>query len=61
MLILWYYTVMSSDYKKLLNKKKKMEFANPKTMGVNIDKNEYYEIILSNSAHPENMKNSLDR
>ena len=52
---------MSSDYKKLLNKKKKMEFANPKTMGVNIDKNEYYEIILSNSAHPENMKNSLDR
>ena len=26
-----------------------------KTMGVNIDKNEFYEIILSNSAHPENM------
>ena len=59
--ILWYYRVMSSDYKKLLNKRKKMKFANPKTMGVNIDKNEYYEIILSNSAHPENMKNSLDR
>ena len=44
---------MSGDYKKLLNKSKKKIFANPKTMGVNIDKNEYYEIILSNSAHPE--------
>jgi hypothetical protein len=46
---------MSGDYKKLLNKKKKKVFADPKTMGVNIDKNEYYEIILSNSAHPEKM------
>ena len=27
---------------------------NTKTMGVNIDKNEFYEIKLSNSAHPEN-------
>lgn len=44
---------MAGDYKKLLNKKRKREYANPKTMGVNIDKNEYYEIILSNSAHPE--------
>ena len=44
---------MAGDYKKLLNKNKKKVFANPKTMGVNIDKNEYYEIILSNSAHPE--------
>lgn len=43
---------MAGDYKKLLNKKKKV-YANTKTMGVNIDKNEYYEIILSNSAHPE--------
>ena len=50
---------MAGDYKKLLNKNKKKVFANPKTMGVDIDKNEYYEIILSNSAHPENMnKNS---
>ena len=24
-----------------------------KNMGVNIDKNEYYEIVKSNSAHPE--------
>jgi hypothetical protein len=47
---------MAGDYKKLLNKNKtKKIFANPKTMGVNIDKNEYYEIILSNSAHPEKM------
>lgn len=26
-----------------------------KNMGVNIDKNEYYEIIKSNSNHPENL------
>lgn len=47
---------MGTDYKKLLNKNKKKKFADHKNMGVNIDKNEYYEIILSNSAHPENMK-----
>ena len=36
-------------------KKKKKKFTvNTKNMGVNIDKNEYYEIILSNSNHPEN-------
>lgn len=36
-------------------KKKKQKFTvNTKNMGVNIDKNEYYEIILSNSNHPEN-------
>lgn len=33
-------------------KKKKFKI-DTKNMGVNIDKNEYYEIILSNSAHPE--------
>ena len=48
---------MSGDYKKLLTKKKK-QYCNTKTMGVNIDKNEYYEIILSNSAHPEMIKDS---
>ena len=48
---------MSGDYKKLLTKKKK-QYCNTKTMGVNIDKNEYYEIILSNTAHPEIMKNN---
>ena len=36
---------MTGDYKKLLNKNKKKKFADPKNMGVNIDKNEYYEII----------------
>ena len=34
-------------------KKKKKFKISTKNMGVNIDKNEYYEIILSNSAHPE--------
>lgn len=48
---------MGQDYKKLLNKKKK-KYCDIKTMGVNIDKNEYYEIILSNSAHPEHIKSS---
>ena len=47
---------MGQDYKKLLNKKKK-KLCDINTMGVNIDKNEYYEIILSNSAHPENFSN----
>ena len=37
-------------------KKKKKFTVNTKNMGVNIDKNEYYEIILSNSNHPEVMK-----
>ena len=36
------------------NKKKKKKFKiDIKNMGVNIDKNEYREIVLSNSAHPE--------
>lgn len=36
-------------------KKKKKKFQiNIKNMGVNIDKNEYREIVLSNSNHPEN-------
>ena len=35
------------------NKKKKKFTINIKNMGVNIDKNEYFEIITSNSAHPE--------
>ena len=40
-------------------KKKKFKI-DTKNMGVNIDKNEYYEIILSNSNHPERM-NSYGR
>lgn len=31
--------------------------SNIKNMGINIDKNEYYEIVLSNSAHPEDTYN----
>ncbi len=34
-------------------KKKKVPEISTKNMGVNIDKNEYREIVLSNSAHPE--------
>lgn len=38
----------------MINKKKKKKFTlNTKNWGVNIDKNEYSEIILSNSNHPE--------
>jgi hypothetical protein len=34
------------------NKKVKVDISN---MGVDIDKNEYREIVLSQSNHPENM------
>ena len=38
-------------------KKKKKKFQiNIKNMGINIDKNEYREIVLSNSNHPEIFK-----
>ena len=40
-------------------KKKKKFTVNTKNMGVNIDKNEYYEIILSNSARPDEFKKKL--
>ena len=42
----------NNPYKPTKNKKKFK--INTQNMGVNIDKNEYYESILSNSAHPEN-------
>lgn len=35
------------------DKKKKTPKINIKNMGVDIDKNEYREIVLSNSARPE--------
>ncbi len=45
---------MDCFIKDILKKsKKRKSYCNIRTMGVNIDKNEYYEIILSNSAHPE--------
>ena len=37
-------------------KKKKKFIVNTKNMGGNIDKNEYYEIILSKSARPDEFK-----
>ena len=40
-------------------KKKKKFKIDTKNMGVNIDKNEYYEIILSNSAHSEELRTKL--
>ena len=45
----------NNPYKPKKNKKKFSN--NTKNMGVNIDKNEYYEIILSNSARPEDFSN----
>ena len=39
---------------KLPKKVKKKKFSvDTKKMGINIDKNEFYEIVLSNSNHPE--------
>ncbi len=45
---------MKSFIDNILKNKKKKFTINTENMGVNIDKNEYYEIKLSNSAHPEN-------
>lgn len=42
------------EEKKKVKKKKKFT-VDIKNMGVNIDKNEYREIVLSNSNHPEKM------
>lgn len=39
-----------------MQKKKKKFTLDIKNMGVNIDKNEYREIVLSNSSHPEIIK-----
>ncbi|MCQ2743834.1 MAG: hypothetical protein MJ230_03440 [bacterium] len=47
---------MENKSQKPVNKQKKKKFTiSTKNMGINIDKNEYYEIILSNSNHPENL------
>lgn len=54
MFTLCYYVFMKSFIDNILkNKTKKKPLCDTKNMGVNIDKNEYYEIKLSNSAHPE--------
>lgn len=39
-----------------MQKKKKKFVIDIKNMGINIDKNEYREIVLSNSSHPEIIK-----
>lgn len=39
----------------LKNKKKRFSLST-ENMGVNIDKNEFYEIKLSNSNHPEDIQ-----
>lgn len=44
---------MDKKNKKISKSKK----SNIKNMGINIDKNEYYEIVLSNSARPEDTYN----
>ncbi|MDD3237493.1 MAG: hypothetical protein PHV37_05285 [Candidatus Gastranaerophilales bacterium] len=43
------------------NKKNKKFTLDIKKMGVNIDKNEYQEIILSNSNHPESSFSKYNR
>lgn len=45
---------MDENKKPKKNKKKKK--LDIKNMGVNIDKNEYREIVLSQSNRPENLK-----
>ena len=42
--------------KNKVQKKKKKFQINIKNMGIDIDKNEYREIVLSNSNHPEIFK-----
>ena len=42
-----------NDMRPKKSAKKKKFTINIKNMGVNIDKNEYFEIVKSNSAHPE--------
>ncbi len=44
------------DEKNKVQKKKKKFQINIKNMGIDIDKNEYREIVLSNSDHPEIFK-----
>ena len=47
----------NNPYKPKKNKKKFV--IDTKKMGVNIDKIEYYEIILSKSARPDDFKKNL--
>ena len=49
--------MINNENSKKKNKKRKMSNLGIKNMGINIDKNEYYEIILSNSNHPDRYLN----
>lgn len=44
---------MKSFIDNILKSKKKKFTVKTKNMGLDIDKNEFFEIKLSNSAHPE--------
>ena len=46
---------MKSFIDNILKNKNKKFSLNTKNMGVDIDKNEFFEIKLSNSNHPEDM------
>ena len=48
---------MDENKKKTLSKKKKK--FNISNMGVDIDKNEYREIVMSQENHPEKMDRTL--
>lgn len=48
---------MQEKNKNISKKQTKKKKYSIKNMGLNIDKNEYYEIILSNSNHPELFSN----
>lgn len=48
---LWDFIYFMQDKRKKTDKK--AEFRNIKNMGIDIDKNEYCEIVLSNSNNPE--------
>ena len=48
---------MDEQKKKTAKKPLKKKKFGIKNMGIDIDKNEYYEIILSNSNHPESTYN----
>ena len=54
---------MEEKKKKQPKKSRSKKTYGIKNMGINIDKNEYYEIILSNSNHPESAyyKSNSDR
>ena len=45
----------TKEVKPKKKKKQKYKTLNSKNWGINFDKNEYQEIVLSNSNHPEKL------